>query len=263
MMELAGSLYLLATYTFAVVATIVGLRLMRLSRRTGQQPEWLLGSGLILAAGLGYGVMIAGVVGNATLRAQGLEPSQPFVVLALVGWLSHNLGVVQLLRFARVVFRPRERWARILPVAASIVLWVGWGIYVYQGGVSSGRPTSGYWCAMTVIGTYPLWAATESFLYYRRMRRRLALGLSDPMVCDRFKLWTIASLTAVSSIWIVNVPALLIGFVAEETLAPLRIVSMLVTAVLGLVTVSFYWLTFFPPSWYERRVRGSVSSEVA
>ena len=33
--------------------------------------------------------------------------------------------------------------------------------------------------------------------------------------------------------------------------------SMLITAAFGIFTVCGYWLTFFPPAWYRKRVEGA------
>lgn len=59
---------------------------------------------------------------------------------------------------------------------------------------------------LSVVGTYPLWSATEAFLYHDRMRHRSALGLADPIVANRFLLWAVAALCTTLSIWSVNLP---------------------------------------------------------
>ena len=45
MTEFAGSLYIVSTAAFAVTAGVVGIRLLLLSRKTGQLSERLLGLG--------------------------------------------------------------------------------------------------------------------------------------------------------------------------------------------------------------------------
>ena len=45
MLALIGSIYLLSTFLFAGIAGLIGMRLVALSRRTGQRPERLLGLG--------------------------------------------------------------------------------------------------------------------------------------------------------------------------------------------------------------------------
>lgn len=262
MLALAGSLYVVATAAFALTAGFVGVRLLLLARTTRQQPEALLGGGLLCTAGLGYGLLIAGVIGNQSLRQSGAAPSSALTFLSYVGWLFHNLGVMLMLRFTVVVFRPGVRWARTLSLVMSVVLWLAWGLYAAGDGISSGRPDAAYWLAMTVIGTYPLWVALESFAYYRRTRRQRALGLCEPLVCNRFLLWSLASLSALASIWTVNVPTVLLSLTAmgADATAALSTVTMLVTAGFGITTVLLYLLTFMPPDWYVRRFEGEATA---
>ena len=86
------------------------------------------------------------------------------------------------------------------------------------------------------------------------------VGLADPLVTNRFLLWTLASATATASIWIVNVPAFLgVGIEAGQT-ANITTLCMLATASLGTATVGIYWLTFFPPAWYRARITQAESS---
>jgi hypothetical protein len=57
--------------------------------------------------------------------------------------------------------------------------------------------------AMLLIATICLsflWNATESFLYYRNMKRRLTLDLADPETTHRFLLWGLASGCSVLSL---------------------------------------------------------------
>jgi hypothetical protein len=253
MLEIAGSLYLLATAAFSVMAITVGTRLVLLARRTGEAPERVLGSGLLLTGGLGYGLMIFGLIAGRQ-AAGDEEQAAVFTTLVCLGWILHNVGVVQMLRFVLLVFRPESRPARIAAVAMSAVLWIGWSLYVIQGGMTTGTPTSGFWIAFTVIGTYPFWMATESLRYHWRMRRQRRIGLGDPVVCDRFRLWTIASIAAAAAIWTVNVPAFLGVSPGSPGSEGIQAASMLATAVFGIATITSYWLAFFPPAWYRKRL---------
>jgi hypothetical protein len=155
-----------------------------------------------------------------------------------------------------------SRTAQSVAVALGVVLWSGWLVFVADGGLY-GKDSSGYWVALAVIGSFPVWSMTESYAYWRRMKRRLAIGLADPLVCNRFLLWTLASISSLGSIWIVNVPVLLRPFVSEADLPGLTVVSLLVTAVFGLGTVGMYWLTFFPPAWYRGRVLAATAASHA
>jgi hypothetical protein len=252
MTELAGSLYVVSTAAFAVIAAVVGIRLLLLSLQTGHAAERLLGLGLMLTASLGYGVMMVATIGRSTLADPSAAPAA-YTGVYTAGWVFHNLGVMCLIGFVVHVFRQGAVWARVLAAAMWITLWTGWGIFVSNGGMVDGIPRSGYWIAFLVVGSYPFWTAAESFSYYAQMRKRVALGLSDRLVANRFLLWGLASLSAAGSIWVLNVP----GMLGESLDGPggsrLAEGCLLATAALGTTTVATYWLTFFPPVWYRRR----------
>jgi hypothetical protein len=251
MMALAGSVYLLSTAAFCICCLAIGVRLLLLSRRTGGAPERLLGLGVGLTGGLGYGVLIA-----VSLIRQALGEA-PHPLLTVAGALAkalHDLGVCAVLGFVVQVFRPGAAWARALAAAMIAALAVGYAGYALGGGFVHGRPEGfWYWLEFAPIGTYQMWAAGESLLYHRLMRRRRALGLADPLVTARFLCWGTGSLLAVAAIWTVSWPALL-GLPLEEQrhVAP---ITLSLTAVWGTACVAAYWLAFFPPAWYRARLQ--------
>ncbi|MCP5056291.1 MAG: hypothetical protein GY937_06135 [bacterium] len=85
------------------------------------------------------------------------------------------------------------------------------------------------------------------------MRKRVALGLAEPLVANRFLLWAIASLCTVASVWTVNAPVFLGYEPGSAGEISARSISMLVTSAFGIATICAYWLTFFPPAWYRAR----------
>ena len=74
----------------------------------------------------------------------------------------------------------------------------------------------------------------------------------DPLVTNRFLLWSVAALCTMASIWTVQIPT----FLGYEAFSPdavqLTTVTMLATSALGIVTIGAYWLTFFRPVGIER-----------
>jgi hypothetical protein len=253
---IAGSLYLISTIAFGLVAGIIGVRLIALSRRTGQTPERWLGGGLLCTAALGYTPMIIAL----TAKQAHPEAAGLYDAITIGGWVVHNLGVLCMLTFIVKVFRADAVWARVLACAMAAVLWVGWVLYLQQGGLIAGRPTSGYWIAFATIGTYPFWSAFEAFRYHGLMRKRLALGMADALVVDRFRLWGMASLCAVASIWIVNIPTFMGLGAGSAGIDRVSSVCLVVTACFGIGTVSAYWLTFFPPTWYRARLSAASTA---
>jgi len=252
MTQLAGSLYIVSTAAFGVIAGVVGIRLLLLSFKTGQLAERLLGLGLLLTASLGYGVMMVGMIGRSMLPDPSAAPAF-YTHITTVGWICHNIGVTFVVGFVVHVFRQGVMWARGLAIAMSITLWIGWALYVSQGGMAGGLPHGGFWIAFAAFGTYPFWMGAESFAYYARMRKQIALGLGDQLVANRFLLWGLASLATAGSIWAVNIPGMVGTNLAEAGGSSLSATCLFVTGVLGTATLGLYWLTFFPPVWYRLR----------
>jgi hypothetical protein len=256
MAVLAGSLYLVSTIAFCLICLAIGGRLVWLSRRGGRRAERMLGLGIGLTGGVGYGILIAVAL---TRQASGLEERALLTVAVALGKAAHDVGVACVLGFVLQVFRPGVAWAQALARGMIAVLAVGYLGYALGGGFSHGRPEGfWYWVEFATIGTYPLWASYESLAYYRRMRRRRALGLADPLVANRFLVWGIAFLLTFAAIWTVTFPALL-GLSPEEQqrVSPF---SLLLTAVWGTGSVGAQWLTFFPPRWYRAWMKGEAAA---
>jgi hypothetical protein len=249
MAALAGSLYLISTAAFCLFCLAIGVRLQLLARRTGGRPERLLGLGLGLTGGVGYGILIAVSLAR---QAVGDAPAPALAFWGLVGKGIHDVGVVMMLTFIVTVFRPGVAWARGLAGAMVAVLVVGYLGNALTGGFASMRLGFWYWVGFSVIGTYPMWAASEAFRYHGLMRKRRAIGLADPILVNRFLLWGVASLFSVAAIWTISLPAILdLPLAEQQQVAP---ASMSLTALWGIGAISAYWLTFFPPAWYRARV---------
>jgi hypothetical protein len=114
------------------------------------------------------------------------------------------------------------------------------------------------------------WAFYESLRYWRAMRRRDSLGLADPVVTNRFLLWSIwtGAVTALPLIALAlrSVAILALGsepdarlLGTELAVAMLRFVAILFVAIAPLAAVALT-LSFFPPSAYLERVRRRTPS---
>ena len=255
MAAIAGSIYLASTILFGLLAGVIGMRLVLLSRRTGGRPELLLGLGVQLTACWGYMVMMLAIVARS---AMGGHDHPLLTAASIFGWVAHDVGVVCVLLFIRRVFRPDAAWAGPVTWIFAAMLAVGFTGNLVTGVLFTGVQNLWYWIGFVPIGSYPLWMSAESIAYGRQMKRRLALGLADPMVADRFRIWAFASACTAGAIWIVNVPAWLGASLADGS--AITASAMVVTAGFGIATVCLYWLTFFPPAWYRRRVEARAAS---
>jgi hypothetical protein len=254
---LIQSYSMIATALFAVVSATVGVRMLLLSRRTGCKPELLLGCGVLGTAVFGYGVLIAASV----VRGPGnnLDTTTTQLVLQGAGVVLHDLGVTCFVLFVLTTFRAGERWALALASLLIGSIWIGdIGWESLNRFRDAGIGNAFWWMRYGVIWTYPLWAMIESYRYYVLMRRRLALGLVDPLVANRFFLWGTGSLGTLLAIWTSSIPFMLVNDV-RTALAAMPLIQV-VTATFGVVTVVVYYLTFFPPTAYKRWVAGAPAT---
>jgi hypothetical protein len=79
--------------------------------------------------------------------------------------------------------------------------------------------------------------------------RRMALGLADPVVTNRFLLWGLFGLMA-TGINVASAAGVVLG--ADPTHSPLVLVPM---GLLGAGAALAKYLAFFPPAWYLGRLR--------
>lgn len=234
---LAGILYLLTV-------TIVGWRLLMLARRTRQLPELLLGGALLI------GGTLAGPLegASAAVRAE-LGPAVAGKML-LAGKIAGLGALICHLTFIRHVFRPQQRWA-----GALVVLLCAFPVAALFGYAAHGAfgveaiPTTWFWLDLSarLVGT--VWLTIEGAIYYGMMKRRLRLGLAEPIVTNRFLLWTLAgALSAV--ILLTSVPP---NFLDPATQANLLALDLVVFSLAGIGISAFYFLVFLPPARYRRR----------
>lgn len=257
MATLIQSYHLIATLLFVGVSAVVCVRLLLLARRTHRKPELLLGLGVLGTAVLGYGVLIAAALvrGPENVFTTALTPR----VLQAVGTVLHDLGVTMIILFVLTVFRAGERWAIALAATLLAALWLGAIGWEAQNRWRSADVGNGFWwLRYAVIWSYSLWPMIESYRYYALMRRRLEIGLVDPLVTNRFFLWGTGSLGTAIAVWTASVPLLLMRG-SEAALAWMPAIQI-ATATVGIATVVIYSLTFFPPAAYRRWLGATATS---
>jgi len=224
-----------------VVYLIVGVRLYALSRGTRQAPERLIALTFLFWA-LCYALYDIPYLWN------GLEESVP-AFFAYTSLLAFDLVNVFFALFTREVFRKHTRWADGLVAAIALSMHAGAAGTAWVGDWEQVNPVAnpGYW-PQTVGGLAPsAWMGVEGFTQYVKARRRLALGLCEPLLCHHFLLWGIAG-----ALWagleFVLVAQDHIDLSAGEWSGALGIVNGL----LEIVPIALMWLVFFPPAGYRR-----------
>jgi hypothetical protein len=228
---------------FVLASLVVSVRLLALASRTRELPELLIGTGLLLMGALGFPLNTAAMAIQGSVELE----AWLFAINALFSVVGQG-GVVL---FTWRVFRRDEAWARALALGfiasmAGVFLWTtldpGWrGFAETQRGAWA---ESALWSFVSLV-----WAGTESLLYHLKLRRRLALGMADPLTTDRLRLWAVSMFAAFT-----------ISFVAfvlrHMGVAMTPAVSGIVVGPLGLVAAGATWLAFVPPERYRRWVLG-------
>jgi hypothetical protein len=222
-----------------VASAVVGVRLLRLAARTREVPELALGSAFVLLGTLGHPLAILARSGALTPEA-----GAPLLAAALA---AQDLACLGIYVMTWRTFRPAER----APGAAVLLVAAGFAVSVAASagdGFAAADAGWGYWLGLALRAGAFLWTACESLRQHALLRRRMRLGLADPVVADRFRLW-----------WISNL-ALCVGFavfaaakLAQEGSATSP-VALAVTSLVGTLSGVATWLAFLPPARYTRWV---------
>jgi hypothetical protein len=233
----------------AVVLTL-GVRLLLLALRSRQLPESLLAVHFLLCCGLGYLLM---VIGLTAANEPGMLPAAVVTGLIAVGTFGSCVGVFGGICFNFLVFRQNEPWARGLVALCAVTLTTGFIGYGLTGGFAHGH-FAGPWFWL-YYGTYAVgaaWVMAEPLRYYGVIRKRLQLGLAEPLVANRFLLWGIGSVGRFVMVVGGAVPSVFFAGTRAD-FAPGAVSFILIgVGLVGLVVAVSYWLTFFPTRRYVR-----------
>jgi hypothetical protein len=234
---------LFATAAFILAGAIIGVRLLRLAARTRELTDFLVGFSLVLLCCVSYPLTLLATLADLSLPAM-KAASMASTVAAGVGWSCVCL-------FTQRVFRAGDAWARALAWlgAAAIAVLASLGLaYVAEAAdrtalVRTSNPA--FWCTAIALFVY-VWTSYEGFRCWDQARRRMKLGLAEPLVADRFLMWGFVGAFALLSVGPSFVDALLGN-------AP-GALSRLTAAVGGLGASIALQLAFLPPASYRRWV---------
>ena len=246
-----------------VLSAIIGVRLLRLARNASAGPEIWLALYFLVAAFLGMG--LSNFVYMSWADAAMALPDDVSRVLNALYIFGTTAGMGCLYVFTWLTFRRDDAWARVLVGTVAVVMVAGYvGIAMSGDFTLSLVPGAAYWITWAARTSVFLWLLIESFRYWSLLRRRLRLGLADPLVANRFLLWGIWSsvmlltglIDPLARLWyVLNVGA---GSQWVPELArPIAVMLVTVSSGLLLLAVITLYLTFFPTQrfrcWVERR----------
>jgi hypothetical protein len=167
--------------------------------------------------------------------------------LAVACRVGISASVLCLLLFTREVFRPRSRAAGAFVALLALGMLaglVGSGMLGDWGGFQDDN--AWVWIENVSQLAAFAWGFAEPVAYHAKLRRRVRIGLADPLVAHRMLLWGAysGSFAICQLVW-------MLVLVAFDDLTALDglMVSATVAGELSL------WLAFFPPSPYARWIR--------
>lgn len=233
---------------FMLASLLVGARLLWMAWRGRGFPEFVLGLGLFAMGGIGTPLISAAKAGAQFDMALDLRVSM-YVIAQVI--LVAGAGLVAI--FTWKVFRPKGALGRGLGICLPLAGFVSFAVIPMTSSFADALATRGvgpHAINASNLAIY-LWAAIESLSYAGALRKRARLGLADPIVADRVRLWGIAILVA----------GLLVALNGAFAWVGVDIVSSVLGATFvghfGLIAAVSLYLAFLPPrayvAWVERR----------
>jgi hypothetical protein len=176
-------------------------------------------------------------------------------VVNVAGHVALSLASVALLVFTRRIFRPDAPWARRLVWLGGSGALAALALLPLDGGAA--REDAPSLLALNALRTLTYaWSFAEALHYWRQMRRREALGLADPLVVNRFLLWSIWSggfALCFGLVLLVRLAGRALGAGAEILPSDLPMIRVVLGAVV-FASAAALWLCFFPPRAYVARL---------
>jgi hypothetical protein len=229
----------------AIFFIIVGSRLLVLSRRTHESPEFLLG-GAFVTSGVGLLLyMVPYIEAFESLWT-------PFVFAGRVAFIPVSIWIAM---FTRCVFRPTESWAtwlvwcipaiHVIGVCGSAATGDWEGFYVGNGW---------FWLEWTGYTLPVAWSGFEALSSYGPARRRQRLGLCDPIVSNRILLWGLFGVLQVCLSGVV-----VFQYEAFEEAEVFTEGWDRIYGAVSITSVVMILLAFFPPAFYRRWIEAGVA----
>lgn len=238
----------IAMLLFVGTCSAVGVRLLWLAKSGGGRPALLCGNGFCLISILGFPLGV--------LSGQGIAPvGEVLLPLTVVSLLANLLGISSFYIFNVSVFRPNALWAHTLAGAAIACMGMACvanvaALALAPDTASSFEVTAGWSATFNAMCILCFgWMSCEGFTEWWKSRRRLALGLSDPVVSNRLLMWGVfgASTTSLCAV------LLAVTLTGQPTVSsPL---AQTAQAFFGIASSGAATLAFFPPPAYLAKLR--------
>lgn len=233
---------------FFFVSLWVGIRMLAQWGRTRALPELLLGLGVLGIGPVGFGLVMLAAVAGAH------QPDAPSLLAGLSA-LAVGGGSAAKAIFNWKIYHPSSRVVAAIASAAVALLVVA----IIGDARSTGFAPAAWmqpgWILVrqgVQVGVL-LWGACEALRWWLRMRRRLRIGIADPLVANRFLLWGIGAGMAGSG----SLIGMVVGLAYGQPMNELPLLT-LVLSICGLVAAVALWLAFAAPAWWKLWVRNQA-----
>lgn len=255
----------LVTLLNLALAATIGARLLWRARRGGRGPELWLSGYFLLGA---FFSSLVSITVYSSLGGGGLELDDATAsrLLALFTFTS-SVACLCVYAFTWRTFRADAAWPPALVGLAALTFAGSWLHQLTTGGfVVQVVPGPAYWIERTAYCVGFAWLTLESLRYFGRLRKRVRIGLADPLLTHRFWLWgiwagatlalSLSDLCArIAYVWTTGETEVLL---VDEALSIIY-VTVAITALVGSLAAACLWLTFFP----TRRYVGWVTAHYA
>lgn len=232
---------------FMLTSLVVGSRLAWLYVQRRKLPELLMAFALLCTGFLAFAVGTAAKI--LVTPTPALQHN-----LAVLGLTIEYLGDAAIMLFAWRVFHADKRWAAGVIALLGVLAVAGFCGEVLSGQVlhyADSEPMVGPWIPLGLAarGLAPTWMAFECFRFHAQLRRRVRIGLADPLVMQRVGLWGLAMAACALAYVVPIAHRLIYGTGIREHLWAISAVSAL-----AMVTAVSLWIAFFPPRRYRQRM---------
>lgn len=244
-LELYG---LIGAAAYFLACVIVGGRLALLARRTGERPELLFGAAFLSGGAIGYPLLVA----SAQITANDPAAARPYFY---AGTALAGVSAVLLVAFWRRVYQPGSTAARGAIYAFAVAIYASLAMIAVSA-VPGASVTTTRWYLVNLACQgvpYALNAFSGGRLY-GALRRRVPLGLEEPLVANRVALWALGA-AAIAGQYVYVIARLVIA--GPDAKVGAAGPDTIVISTLGLVCGVAMFLAFFPNAsyrdWVERR----------
>jgi hypothetical protein len=191
----------LGSITLVAASCFLAVRYLAAALRTHRLAEAALAGVLFLSGVVGIG---ANTVYQAGIRATAFGPATLAVTL-----FAGNLGAAITTTFCWRVFRPVSRTAGAAAALLSALLLGSLGAHLLLDGFQVGAASVPLLLAGVALRAAAFgWTSIECLASYFRLRKQLRFGLGDPVTCNRFLLFgvatgavVLASAAGAASVW--------------------------------------------------------------